>query len=112
MNKTASLAPVQIGLRYRFGEKDPFAYPSIARPVMGPKKSASYMYLDLGETLVRENRLSFEIDFSPSVKEQVVIKHVRFTPPGKGKDTEVKKGEEEKMEKRLKSLKALGYYVE
>lgn len=103
------LSPEEIGLRYRFDSKDPFAFPKGVEVLEGLDKIIHYVYLNLGKTAVRDKRFSVEIDFFPSAPRPYSIRHVRFTPP-EHKGISFTGGEEAR--KRIEDLKALGYYIE
>jgi arylsulfatase A-like enzyme len=94
----------EIGLRSRFTDTDPFQQPTRSRDT----ENARQIYLELGETIVRNQAFTLGIDWQPPPDRSIhVIHHLRFVP--EGEPFSIREGDANR-EREIEMLRALGYF--
>jgi arylsulfatase A-like enzyme len=108
----------KLGLRYRFDQNKPFILPDKlvkAKDYTGSNNNdkngitLSYYYAHLSNTNIEKENFSVEIKFDPQDKWMYRIYHLRFIPLKARNKMFDDILDQREIEKRLNSLKALGY---
>lgn len=108
----SNISPEKLGFRFRFDPQDLFDLP--AKSTFTEKdtglKNHFYYYLDLGQTEVKEEKISLEIDFHQK-EDPYIIRHIKFSPISDEAERPVKDSSLDKEEryKIKESLRSLGY---
>ncbi len=75
-----SLNPVELGLLFRFSAEEEFMVPENVEFFGNSARGIPRYYIDLGETAVRREFISLDIDWQPREDKPLHLLHVKFLP--------------------------------
>jgi len=97
----------RFGLKFRFNSNGPLILPSQLRHFVD--YNGFNYYIELGESVVRNEKFSVEIEFIPPDENIYIIQLVKFVPCENKKEIGIQRYNKNEIDRQLERLRSLGY---